>query len=91
MPPRLVLNARRPGFDLSEGVQLPQQPQPQQHPWELSAQGLRAAFKVHADPGNKRLVRGESATVFFFFCLFLFRCQQKKRRPSICLTQRVKS
>lgn len=29
----------------------------QQQPWELSAEVLRAAFRVHADPGNKRLVR----------------------------------
>eukprot|EP00752_Nemacystus_decipiens_P007824 g6989.t1 len=52
MPPRLVLNARRPGFDLPEGVHHQQQ----QQPWELSAQLLRSAFKVPADPGNKRLV-----------------------------------
>ena len=73
-PPRLVLNARRAGFDLPEGVhhhhhQSPQ-PLPRQQPWELSAQVLRAAFKVHADPGNKRLVSRERGQ-FFCFCLWV--------------------
>lgn len=57
MPPRLVLNARRPGFDLLEGVpQSMVENHNQQQPWELSAQVLRSAFEVNADPGNKRLV-----------------------------------
>lgn len=60
MPPRLVLNARRPGFDLSEDVlqKVETDQQQQQQPWELAAEALRSAFKVHADPGNQRLVRG---------------------------------
>ncbi|CAM9772340.1 unnamed protein product, partial [Ectocarpus sp. 13 AM-2016] len=59
MPPRLVLNARRPGFDLSEDVLqkvVTDQQQQQQQPWELAAEALRTAFKVHADPKNQRLV-----------------------------------
>ncbi|CAM9718290.1 unnamed protein product, partial [Ectocarpus fasciculatus] len=58
MPPRLVLNARRPGFDLSEDVlqKVVTDQQQRQQPWELAAEALRSAFKVHADPGNQRLV-----------------------------------
>ncbi|CAN0079411.1 unnamed protein product [Pylaiella littoralis] len=55
-PPRLVLNARRPGFDLQGVHPSAVEHHQQQQPWELSAQVLRSAFEVHADPGNKRLV-----------------------------------
>jgi len=63
LPPRLVLNARRPGFDLQEGAHQPEAdpqqrpPRRQEEPWELSARALRSAFKVHAELGNKGLVR----------------------------------
>lgn len=57
MPPRLVLNARRPGFDLQAGSQQSILPQGKQQPWAVAAQALRSASKVLADPGNKQLVR----------------------------------
>ena len=70
LPPRLVLNARRPVFDLQEDVRQsevdPQQQPRKQEPWELSARALRSAFKVHAELGNKGLVR-ESKTVMLIF------------------------
>ncbi|CAM9325607.1 unnamed protein product, partial [Laminaria digitata] len=64
-PARLILNARRPGFDIPDGVTKPtdspshqqrQQQQQQQQPWQLSAEVLRSAFAVSADPGNEQLV-----------------------------------
>lgn len=61
-PPRLVLNARRPGFDLQGVHPSAVEHHQQQQPWELSAQVLRSAFEVHADPGNKRLVRAYDKT-----------------------------
>lgn len=57
MPPRLVLNARRPAFDLQAGAQHSILRQGKQKPWAVAAQALRTASKVLADPGSKQLVR----------------------------------
>ncbi|CAM9874990.1 unnamed protein product [Ascophyllum nodosum] len=67
MPPRLVLNARRPGFDLpgnaygqKKGNDSPgdrsQQHQHQPHPWQLSADALRVAYSISAEHGDKRMI-----------------------------------
>ncbi|CAM9260235.1 unnamed protein product [Hapterophycus canaliculatus] len=56
MPPRLVLNSRRPAFDLQAGAQHSILRQGKQQPWAVAAQALRSASKVLADPGNKQLV-----------------------------------